>query len=298
MKRKRKMLVGRLFSLGLLVAILIFFALGISEYFSVAYTDDCSPQNLTNSSVLIQLRHLNSTLERAYPQYNLYLYCQELDCLSRVRNGSYFSQPGSIPVLFITGSADPASRVKFIGKAAYHLSQREPSSGLRLNFFVTGFNMEQSAMYGPALREQSIYAKHCVQTILSLYADMQPAQKRPRTVVVMGNSMGGILSRSLLVPTPGMDFDSRLVNTIITLSSPQVKPVVYIDSEMDVFYSRVNSFWLGNSIEESSALKNVVIASLHGGLPDFQVRAALANIAVWKQKTPASVLFGFVFLIL
>jgi hypothetical protein len=286
------MFVWRFFRVALIITILVILFMGLAEYFSQAYTSDCSFQNITNSSILVPIRPLNSSLALRYPQYGLFIYCQTRDCLVQVHNGSYFNQPGNVPVLFISGSADPIGRVKSLAKTAIHVSGQLNTS-TNLNFFVTGFNMEQSALYGPVLTDQSDYAKLCIATILNLYSGIQPENKRPTSVVVIGDSMGGILARSLFVPSPRASFDQRWVHTIITLSTPHVIPVVNTDAEIGRFYSKVNDFWLSQSNESARMLDNVVITSLHGGLPDFQVRAALSNIAIWRQRTSATIFFRF-----
>jgi hypothetical protein len=284
------MFVWRFFRIALVIASLVLSILGLIEFFSPAYADDCSGQNRTNSSMLVPIRFLNKTFALNYPQYGLYMYCQDLNCLIQVQNGSYFNEPGRIPVLFISGSADPINRVMGLARAAINVSDKLNTS-IKFNVFVTGFNKEQSALYGPILTDQSDYAKFCISTILNLYSNMEPEQKRPTSVVVVGYSMGGIIARSLFVPSSKISFDSRWVHTIITLSSPHLSPVANTDAEIGRFYSRVNKFWLSQSNDTVKALDNLVIASVHGGLPDFQVRAGLSNLAVWEGKTPAKISF-------
>jgi len=67
---------------------------------------------------------------------------------------------------------------------------------------------------------------------------------QPRTVVLVGHSMGGVISRALFT-LPG--FDRSKVNTIITLSSPHLYPVVDADYTLNLFYKEVNKYWRNNA---------------------------------------------------
>ncbi len=106
-------------------------------------------------------------------------------------------------------------------------------------------------------------------------------------MVVIGNSMGGLVARSLFVPSENVDFDTNLVNTIITQASPHVRPVINYDLEIDSFYSNVNSLWQNKS---EMSLQNVILVALYGGVRDILVRSGQANVNSWKNFSAATIL--------
>ncbi len=134
---------------------------------------------------------------------------------------------------------------------------------IKFQYFTISFNEELSALYGPLLEMQTEFAKHCVEHILSLFENVKPESKRPRSVLIIGNSMGGLVARGLLLPDNNNQFQMKnLIHTIITQASPHNKPVINLDSSMAKFYNKVNQFWLNKS---ETALSEVLLASLYGG---------------------------------
>ena len=74
---------------------------------------------------------------------------------------------------------------------------------------------------------QTEFTKYCIEHILMLFHDIRPVSKRPKSVLIIGNSMGGLVSRGLMVPLNENDKFSQknYVNTIITQASPHRRPV-------------------------------------------------------------------------
>ena len=70
-------------------------------------------------------------------------------------------------------------------------------------------------------------------------------------------------------------FDPALVTTIITQATPHQRPVINLDSEMNSFYSSVNSYWQENV---NTSLKYVTVHSTGGGYRDLLVRNGLTHV--------------------
>lgn len=104
--------------------------------------------------------------------------------------------------------------------------------------------------------------------------------------------MGGLIARGILTPFDENDkfHEKNLVHTIITQSSPHMRPVVAMDFALDDYYSRVNEYWLNKS---SQSLENVILVSTYGGTRDVLVRHGLANINKWKAKSQAAIISAY-----
>lgn len=93
------------------------------------------------------------------------------------------------PVLFIVGNADSYRQVRSLGSVAYRMGDQQK----QLDYFSIDFNEELSALFGGVLQQQTEFVAHAIRTILSLY-------KTKRTIVLVGNSIGGLLARKKTHP--------------------------------------------------------------------------------------------------
>jgi glycosylphosphatidylinositol deacylase len=252
--------------------------------------------------------NLRPEISRNYSNYKLFLYCEGEQC-SQHENID-FRTPGAIPVLFVTGNADSHLQVRSIASVALAKSFKKHEN--RFLFFTISFNEELNAIYGklnliifliannpmnifdlicligPLLKLQTEYTRHCIEHILKLFKRM-PEFERPKSVLMIGNSMGGVISRGVLTPFDENDKfpEKKLVHTIITQSTPHIRPVIPIDSALDEYYNKVNQYWLNKS---STLLENVILVSTYGGTRDILVRSGLANINKWNSKSPATII--------
>jgi len=133
---------------------------------------------------------LSSQLENKFPNYKLFLYCEGSDC---AQNENLRFKKGNIPVLFITGNADSHKQVRSMASVAAEKSRHPPHQNVKFKFFTISFNEELSALYGPLLSRQTEYAQHCVKHIMTLFRDISPPIYRPKSVLIIGNSMGGLV---------------------------------------------------------------------------------------------------------
>ncbi len=88
------------------------------------------------------------------------------------------------PVLFIVGNADSYRQVRSLGSVAYRMGDKQK----QLDYFSIDFNEELSALFGGVLGQQTEFVAYAIQKILSLY-------KTEKTIILVGNSIGGLLSR-------------------------------------------------------------------------------------------------------
>lgn len=88
------------------------------------------------------------------------------------------------PVLFIVGNADSYRQVRSLGSVAYRMGENQK----QLDYFSIDFNEELSALFGSVLEQQTEFVAHAIQQILSLY-------KKEKKIILVGNSIGGLLSR-------------------------------------------------------------------------------------------------------
>lgn len=140
---------------------------------------------------------------------------------------------------------------------------------------------------------QTEFASHCVEAILNLYKHLE---NRPRTLVVIGHSMGGKIAQAILSNV------SEHITTIITLAAPLDKPVLKFDSHTHMFYNKVEKQWnkkrgvmrvitndtnfCGQSYDRSISktteddrfeLNNKLMISIGGGSRDILVHSGLTE---------------------
>uniref|UniRef100_A0A8C4Q9F5 GPI inositol-deacylase n=1 Tax=Eptatretus burgeri TaxID=7764 RepID=A0A8C4Q9F5_EPTBU len=191
--------------------------------------------------------------------YGLYLY-GEGHTVERDRD----LQLSGIPVLYIPGNAGSEKQVRSLASVALRKAQTLQSP-FHLDFFTIAYNEEFVALYGGVLERQTRFANACLHGLLSLYPN------RPQSVVLVGHSMGGVVTRGLFA-LPG--FDSSLVSVVISLATPQLAPVVMFDSLLRDYLEHVNAHWLQNAEQ----LRHVSILSVGGGHRDREVRSALTSL--------------------
>ena len=87
------------------------------------------------------------------------------------------------------------------------------------------------------------------------------------------NNQGGIVARALFTLP---NFDSKLVQTVITQATPHQSPVISLDATLADFYNNVNTYWKQH---KNTTLKDVVVVSSGGGYRDILVRTGLTSLS-------------------
>ncbi|KAK3201433.1 hypothetical protein GRF29_185g942244 [Pseudopithomyces chartarum] len=216
-------------------------------------------------------------------KYSLYLYREGgIDDDRRVKG---------VPVLFIPGNAGSYKQVRsFASEAAYYYHnsvrhQVDSNSAKRpLDFFSVDFNEDFTAFHGQTLLDQAEYLNDAITFILSLYHTPSRFLRDselpdPASVVIVGHSMGGVVARTMLTMP---NYQSKSINTIITLAAPHARPPVSFDGDIVRTYNGVNEYWrraYSQKRATDNPLSQVTLISIAGGGLDTIVSSDYASLA-------------------
>ncbi|CAF1289706.1 unnamed protein product, partial [Didymodactylos carnosus] len=244
--------------------IMICFLIGLYGYF---YRVDGNYCEMTYMYEYPDYRSISipNAIQLKYPRYQLYFYCEGIGCdihRKQIFNG--------MPILFIVGNADSYRQVRSLASIAYRMGQHYNK---QLDYFSIDFNEELSALFGGVLKQQTEFVIHAIQIILKLYQH-QKSTVKPTHVILVGNSVGGILARAIFVESGNL-FDQNTVKIIITQATPHQAPVINYDSYLVDFYQNINDYW---KKEWNNTLKHIVLLSLAGGDRDHLVRSDLCSL--------------------
>ncbi|EIW66887.1 hypothetical protein TREMEDRAFT_45408 [Tremella mesenterica DSM 1558] len=188
--------------------------------------------------------------------------------------------PSGQPVLFIPGNAGHYKQARSIASSV--IRQRMDHSG-QLNHelqtlkgvdvFTADFNEELSAWHSQTLREQATFVVGAIHRILGEY-DHLPFQHRPTQISLIGHSMGGIVARLALTMQ-----DPKLVDVVITMSTPHLFPPAPLEYDMEAIYNLINS-------QQVNAVTPVLV-SICGGVADTQIVSDACSLP--PQYTSAGV---------
>ncbi|ELK27734.1 GPI inositol-deacylase [Myotis davidii] len=185
---------------------------------------------------------LPKKLAKRYPSYELYLYGE----------GSYAEEHKilpltGIPVLFLPGNAGSYKQ-----------------EALCTNSCTSG--VPQPCLQGTSQNRQSNIPRG-------------GQEFPPKSVAIIGHSMGGLVARALLTLK---NFKQDLLNLLITQATPHVAPVMPLDRFITDFYMTVNNYWILNARHI-----NLTTLSVAGGFRDYQVRSGLTFLPKLSHHTSA-----------
>ncbi|XP_061181970.1 GPI inositol-deacylase-like [Saccostrea echinata] len=206
---------------------------------------------------------LSKAIKDKFPRYSLYVYGEGV----YARNLEKMNFQG-IPVLFIPGNSGSHKQARSLASVSLRRAM-DKRTYFFFNYFTVDFNEDLTALFGGVLQDQTEFVHTCIKKILRLYKN---AENKPSTVLLVGHSMGGMIARALFTLP---DFDHKLVNTIITQSTPHQIPVLSVDSYIASFYRKVNSYWKEYG---ATNLSHVTVVSTGGGHRDYQVRNGLSSL--------------------
>ncbi|XP_032336024.1 GPI inositol-deacylase isoform X2 [Camelus ferus] len=251
-------------------ALMVFMAtLGLWDVFFGFEENKCSMSYMFEYPEYQKIE-LPKKLAKRYPAYELYLYGE----------GSYAEEHKilpltGIPVLFLPGNAGSYKQVRSIGSIALRKAE-DIDFKYHFDFFSVNFNEELVALYGGSLQKQTKFVHECIKTILKLYKGQEFA---PKSVAIIGHSMGGLVARALLTLK---NFKQDLINLLITQATPHVAPVMPLDRFITDFYMTVNNYWILNARQI-----NLTTLSVAGGFRDYQVRSGLTFLPKLSHHTSA-----------
>lgn len=229
-------------------------------------------------------------------KYSLYLYREGgVDEDTRVKG---------VPVLFIPGNAGSYRQMRPIAAEAAHYFHdvlREDDNAIRggkrpLDLFTVDFNEELTAFHGQTLLDQAEYLNEAVAYILALYHNPQrsrrdPSLPDPKSVIVLGHSMGGVVARTMLhMP----NHQENTINTIITLSAPHARPPISFDADMVSTYNEVNTFWRESFLSTAAGknpLEDMALVSVAGGGLDTMIASEYSSVTSLVPDTHGFTVF-------
>lgn len=229
-------------------------------------------------------------------KYSLYLYREHgIDLDARVKG---------IPVVFIPGNAGSYKQMRPIAAEAaryFHDELREDMAAIGdgkrpLDFFTVDFNEELIAFHGQTLLDQAEYLNEAVAYILELYQNPQrsirePGLPDPKSVIVLGHSMGGVVARTMLSMP---NYQQNTINTIITLSAPHARPPVSFDATMVSTYNDLNTFWresYSGRNKGKNPLDDVTLVSVAGGGLDTMIPSEYTSLTSLVPDTHGFTVF-------
>lgn len=247
-------------TLWTLVIFSVYFLLTI--YYSYTSTVDKSGCNhISMYPRYAKLSTFTNEQSRMASKYSLHLYREGYIDKDEI-------ELKQVPVLFIPGHAGSFEQARSIAAYTAKRQYQQPEL-VKFDFYTVDFTEDFTAFHGQTMLDQAEFCNDAIKFILSLYQDQDQGDiKAPKSVLVIGHSMGGIVSR-LLVALP--NYNENSVNTILTLSTPHTVPPLTFDHDVMTVYDLVNQYWRSSFSKEKNELNNMVIVSLAGGKRDAMV---------------------------
>ncbi|XP_053136263.1 GPI inositol-deacylase isoform X2 [Hemicordylus capensis] len=251
-------------------ALAVLVLLGVRDVLFLYEENRCSMTYMFEYPEYLKIK-LPRKISRRYPAYELYLYGE----------GSYAEENRNllltgIPVLFLPGNAGSFKQVRSLGSIALRKAE-DLDFKYHFDVFSVNFNEELVALYGGSLQRQTRFVHECIKVILKLYKGREFA---PRSVALVGHSMGGLVARALLTLK---NFKAELLTVVVTQATPHMAPVMPLDQYLTDFYTAVNHNW----ILKAQEIRNLTTLSVAGGFRDYQVRSGLAFLPRSNQPNCA-----------
>ncbi|ANB12727.1 Bst1p [Sugiyamaella lignohabitans] len=245
----------------------------------------------------------NETSTRLGSRYSLHLY--------REQNIDPKDKLNGVPVIFIPGNAGSYRQVRSLAaEAAYQFDSLKKSlldkpDKRGLDFFTTDFGEDLTAFHGRSLLEQAEYLNDAIEFILSLYeTNVVPNRRghklsnghmnqvpRPKSVILIGHSMGGIVARTMFTLS---NYRPGSINTILTFAAPHSLPPVSSDPYLVEVYETVNRYWRDSFSQDligQNSLSHVSVVSIAGGTLDQMIPSDHASVSSMIPPTNGITVF-------
>eukprot|EP00002_Diphylleia_rotans_P023000 TRINITY_DN4520_c0_g2_i1.p1 TRINITY_DN4520_c0_g2~~TRINITY_DN4520_c0_g2_i1.p1 ORF type:complete len:506 (-),score=101.80 TRINITY_DN4520_c0_g2_i1:2780-4258(-) len=199
----------------------------------------------------------------SFPRYTLYRYVETSHRLPPRPKKSENLKTRSAPVLFIHGNAGSYKQGRSLG---FHLEAANIKAQANINYdlWVVDFDEQLAAFSADIINKQSDYVIECLQFLKTQY---NRSEEESLSSVIVGHSIGGIVSRNL-VTRPG--FQMGDVSTIMSLSTP-IRPFLFFDEGLLALYHRIDREWRKLAIEKNYGL---IYLGFCGGVLDEFISAA------------------------
>lgn len=216
---------------------------------------------------------------RLHSKYSLYLY--------REQNIDGRFDGSGIPVLFIPGNAGSYRQVRGLAAASSAIHDSVSKNNIlntsatedhKFDYFTVDFQEDLTALHGKSLSDQAEYLNDAIAFILHLYTTFEANYPAPKSVILIGHSMGGVVARTMLTLK---NHRKGSVNTIFTLTAPHTLAPVSFDREIVSIYESVNKYWEQSFSQDfigRNPLASVSIISIAGGSLDHMIPSEYAGI--------------------
>lgn len=262
------------------IGVLLCIAFGVLYNYELGGPDISFCRNIKMFPSYARILAFDGRFTRYADKYSLYLYREQGKDVKPTKENGYMLE--GIPVLFIPGNAGSYRQARSIASKTtnlihdrLHQQSNSEIQSKKLDFFTADFNEDFTAFHGKTMLEQAEYLNDAIKFILNLYTtEVSPEIPIPTSVIVVGHSMGGIVSRIMLTLP---NYNEGSIKTIFTLSSPHFRSPLTFDRDVMKIYRAVNEFWhqgyFGNSDDgfgkiAQDRLKDLSIVSITGGLLD------------------------------
>ncbi|KAB7493597.1 GPI inositol-deacylase [Armadillidium nasatum] len=186
---------------GLLLFINFLFWRGIFDNTINKFSNECEMTYMYEYPEYIEVNLENQNFD-----YKLYVY-GEGKYAAHLKKKVY----KGIPVLFIPGNQGSSKQVRSLASVAYRMAQKY-STAYHFNYFAVDFNEEIGALFGPLLDRQTEFVELSIKKILSLY---QNEPNNPKSVILVGHSVGGLVARAVVDEFWAREKDLKLNNIVL-----------------------------------------------------------------------------------
>ena len=271
-----------------LIGLLILLLIGFSYSLPYEGADAPACKGVFMSPAYAKIYAFDSTHTKFASKYSLYLYREQYRD-SIPDDSDQFNLAGT-PILFIPGNAGSYKQVRSIAAetANQFFDNNAYIKSLNLNtnnldFFTADFNEDFTAFHGRTMLDQAEYLNDAIKFILSLYRlndngdnGNSRNQNVPKSVILLGHSMGGIVARVMLSLPNYLDHS---VNTIVTLSTPHNAAPTTFDGDLLNVFKLTDDFWRNGFVKDENMnsklsmiarkrLEDVSLISITGGILD------------------------------
>lgn len=281
------------------IGILLFYLTGFLYFQALKGADSPGCRIVYMGPSYARIKSFDESHTKFASKYSLYLYReQNKDPIPDESNDAINSQLlNGIPILFIPGNAGSYRQVRSIASETSNLffdqdvhGKIENPNAQNFDFFTADFNEDFTAFHGRTILDQAEYLNEAIAFILRLYENNV---NRPKSVIILAHSMGGVVSRVMLTLP---NYVPESINTIITLASPHAAVPLTFDGDILKIYSAIDRFWIAGFQNDSSntselskvaknRLKDLSLISITGGLLDTVLPADYTTLGYLVPPT-------------
>lgn len=144
------------------------------------------------------------------------------------------------PVLFIPGYRGSMYQVRSLASYMHNNGT--------LQYFAVDMGNSASPFHANHIVMQAIYVNEALKAIAELY--IREFNTDPPSITLIGHSLGGVVARLAVLLS---NHPHCIVNGIVTLGSPSVRPAYTPDTSLNLLFQQINNAWRSSYFNESLA---------------------------------------------